>query len=53
MEVIDSKVFFVSLINDYSLIADLHIFINGSAEYASIALECTKVKIFISNNFDG
>ena len=33
------------LISDYSLIADLHIFVYGSAE-------CTKVKLLILNNFD-
>ena len=48
---IDSKLISVSLINDYSLIADLHIFVYGRAEYASISLECTKVKLFILNNF--
>ena len=34
----------VCLINDYSLIADLHIFVHGSAECATILLECTKLK---------
>ena len=34
------------------LFADLHIFVYGCAECASISLECTKVKISISNNFD-
>ena len=40
------------LINDYSLIADLHIFVYELAECASISLECTKVKLSILNNFD-
>ena len=31
------------LINDYSLIADLH----EGAEYATILLECTKVKLLM------
>ena len=39
-------------IDNYSLIADLYIFVYGRAEYASISLECTKVKLFILNNFD-
>ena len=41
----------VCLINDYSLIADLHIFVYGRAECTSISLECTKVKLLILNNF--
>ena len=48
---IDSKLISVCLINDYSLIADLHIFVYGHAECALISLECTKVKLLISNNF--
>ena len=40
------------LINDYSLIADLHIFVNVSAECTTISLECTKVKLIRLNNFD-
>ena len=51
VEGIDSKVIFVCLINDYSLIADLHIFVYERAECASISLECTKVKLLILNNF--
>ena len=47
IESIDSKSISVCLINDYSLIADLHIF----EECASISLECTKVKLLILNNF--
>ena len=52
IEGIDSKVISVCLINDYSLIADLHIFVYESAECASLSLECTKVKLLILNNFD-
>ena len=47
IEGIDSKVISVCLINNYSLIADLHTFVYESAEYASISLECTKVKLLI------
>ena len=50
IESVDSKLISVCLINDYSLIADLHIFVYGRAECASISLECRKVKLFISNN---
>ena len=50
IEVIESK--FVCLINDYLFIADLHVFIYGRAEFSSISLECTKVKLLILNNFD-
>ena len=39
IEGIDSKVSSVCLINDYSLIADLHIFVYESAECASSLLE--------------
>ena len=46
---IDSKIISVCLINDYSLIADLHIFVYGSAECAFISLECTEVKLPINN----
>ena len=45
IESINSKLISVSLINDYSLIADLHIFVYGHAE-------CTKVKLLILNNFE-
>ena len=48
---IDLKSLPVCLINDYSLIADLHILVYGRAECASISLECTKVKLLILNNF--
>ena len=48
---INSKVISVCLINDYSLIADLHIFVYGRAECESISLKCTKVKLSILNNF--
>ena len=51
IETIESKFISVYLINDYSLIADLHIFVYGRAECATISLECTKVKLLIWNNF--
>ena len=51
-ESIDSKLISVCLINDYSLIADLYIFVYGRTECATISLECTKVKLLILNNFD-
>ena len=51
IEGVDSKVTSVCLINDYSLIADLHIFVYESSECASISLECTKVKLLILHNF--
>ena len=51
IEGIDSKVISVCLINDYSLIADLHIFDYGRAECKSISLKFTKVKLSILNNF--
>ena len=38
--------------NDYSLIADLHLLVYGSAECATISLECTMVKLLILNNFE-
>ena len=43
IEGIESKLISVCLINDYSVIADLHIFIYGRAECASISLKYTKV----------
>ena len=49
---IDSKVISLCLINDYSLIADLHIFVYGRAECESVSLKCTNVKLSILNNFD-
>ena len=49
---IDPKLIYVSLINDYLLIADLHIFVYERAESASISLECTKVRLLILNNFE-
>ena len=49
---IDSNLVFVCIINEYSLIADLHIFVYGRAECASISLKCTKVKLLTVNNFD-
>ena len=52
IESIDSKLISVCFINDYLLIADLHIIVYGRAECASISLECTKVKLLILNNFD-
>ena len=50
-ESIYSKLISVCLINEYSLIADLDIFVYGRAECASISLVCTKVKLLILNNF--
>jgi hypothetical protein len=47
----DSKLISVCLINDYSLIADLHIFVYERAECAAISLKCTKGKLLILNNF--
>ena len=32
--------------------ADVQIYVYGSAECATISLECTKVKLLILNNFD-
>ena len=51
IEGIDSKLISLCLINDYSLIADLHIFVYERTECASFSLECTKVKLLILNNF--
>ena len=51
IEGIDSKLISVCLNKKYSLIADLHIFVYQRAECASISIECTKVKLSISNNF--
>ena len=51
IEGIISKVISVCLINDHSLIADLHIFVYARAECESISLKCTKVKLSIFNNF--
>ena len=48
---IDSKLIYVCLINDYSLVTDLHIFVYVRAECASISLECTKMKLLLINNF--
>ena len=45
------KINFCLLINNYSLIADLHIFVYGRAGCASISLEWTKVKLLILDNF--
>ena len=52
IEGIDSKVISVCLVNDYSLIADLHIFVYERAECTSLSFECTEVKLLILNNFD-
>ena len=52
IESIDFKLISVCLINDYSLIADLHIFVYERAEFSPISLEFTKVKLSILNNFD-
>ena len=46
-----SKLISVCLINDYSLIAELYIFVYSRAECASFSLECTKVNLLILNNF--
>ena len=51
IESIDSKLISVSLINDYSHIADLHIFVYEWAECTCISLESAKVKLLILNNF--
>ena len=51
IEGIDSKWISLCLINDYSFIADLHIFDYGSAECTTISLECIKVKLLILNIF--
>ena len=51
IESIDSKLISVCLINDYSFIADLNIFVYERTECPSISLECTKVKLLILNNF--
>ena len=48
----DSKLISVCLINDYTLITDIYIFVYGRAECAFISLECKKVKLPILNNFD-
>ena len=42
----------VCLINGYSLIAWLHIYVYEHAELSFILLECTKVKLSILNIFD-
>jgi hypothetical protein len=52
IEGIDSKVISLCLINDYSLIADLHRFVYARAECESTSLKCAKVKFSILNNFD-
>ena len=51
IESIDSKLISVCLINDYSLIAQLLIFVYERAELSSISFECAKVKISISIKF--
>ena len=50
IESIESKLISVCLINDYSLIAHLHILVYGREKCASISIECTKVKLHILNN---
>ena len=52
IESIDLKLISVYFINDYFLIANLHIFVYGRAECASISLKCTKLKLLILINFD-
>ena len=51
IESIESKLISVCLINDYSLIAQLDIFVYERAELFFILLECSKVKLSILNNF--
>ena len=46
-----SELISVCLMKDYSLSDDLHIFVYGRAECATVSLECTKVKLLILNNF--
>ena len=46
------KIILMCLINDYSLIANLYIFVYERAECAAISLKCTKGKLLILNNFD-
>ena len=50
IEIIVLKIISVCLINDYSLISDLDIFVYGRAECATISLKCTKMKLIILNN---
>ena len=47
IEVIESKLISVCLINDYSLSAHIHIFVYERAKFFSISLECTKVKLLM------
>ena len=51
IESIECKLILVCLINNYSFIAKLHIFVYERAEFSSISPECTKVKLSILNNF--
>ena len=44
IERIESKLISACLLNDYSLIAQLHFFVYERAELSSISLECTKGK---------
>ena len=52
IEILDSKLISLCLINDYSIIADLYIFVYGRSESTSISLECTKLNLLMLNNFD-
>ena len=52
IESIDSKLISVCLINDYSLIADLHIFFMEAQNAQPFSLQCIKVKLLKLNNFD-
>ena len=52
IESIESKLISACLINDYSLIASLHIFVYERAELSSFSLECKKVNLSILNNFN-
>ena len=48
MKSIESKLISVCLINDYSIIAKLHILIYERAKFSSISLECTKILYLIT-----
>ena len=47
------QVYYMSTKTKFNVIyCNIHIFVYGSAESATISLECTKVKLLILNNFD-
>ena len=50
-EQLEFKSIHICLINDYLLIADLHIFVYYYTEFFLISLKCIKVKLLILNNF--